>query len=98
VVIHSVIGVKVHDAKLVAAMVVHGITHLLTLDEHDFARYPPALQPFTHARSRHHECQTSLTKFGVVHFFLAYVWAIVDWVSCYCKNRRAFAAETPLSI
>jgi predicted nucleic acid-binding protein len=40
VVIHSVVGVKVHDARLVAAMQVHGLTHLLTLDEHDFARYP----------------------------------------------------------
>jgi len=40
VVIHSVIGVKVHDARLVAAMHVHGITNLLTLDEADFRRYP----------------------------------------------------------
>ena len=36
VVVHSVAGVKVHDARLVAAMYVHGITHLLTLDEQDF--------------------------------------------------------------
>ena len=40
VVIHSVAGVKVHDARLVAAMKVHGITHLLTLDAEDFSRYP----------------------------------------------------------
>ncbi len=40
VVVHSVVGVKVHDARLVAAMQVHGITHLLTLDQQDFARYP----------------------------------------------------------
>lgn len=40
VVVHSVIGVKVHDARLVAAMHVHGVTHLLTLDEEDFIRYP----------------------------------------------------------
>jgi predicted nucleic acid-binding protein len=39
VVIHSVIGVKVHDARLVAAMRVHGITHILTLDNRDFHRY-----------------------------------------------------------
>lgn len=39
-VIHSVVGVKVHDARLVAAMHVHGLTHLLTLDDQDFARYP----------------------------------------------------------
>lgn len=40
VVAHSVMGVQVHDARLVAAMRVHGITHLLTLDQQDFARYP----------------------------------------------------------
>jgi predicted nucleic acid-binding protein len=40
IVIHSVSGVQVHDARLVAAMHVHGLTHLLTLDEHDFDRYP----------------------------------------------------------
>jgi len=34
------VGVKVHDARIVAAMLVHGITHVLTLDEHDFVRYP----------------------------------------------------------
>jgi predicted nucleic acid-binding protein len=40
VVIHSVLGVKGHDARLVAAMQVHGISHLLTLDDQDFKRYP----------------------------------------------------------
>jgi hypothetical protein len=30
----------VHDARLVAAMHVHGVTHLLTLNVRDFARYP----------------------------------------------------------
>ena len=39
VVAHSVSGVQVHDARLVAAMPVNGITHLLTLNERDFARY-----------------------------------------------------------
>ena len=39
VVFHSVIGVQVHDARLVAAMHVHGVTHLLTLNEQDFLRY-----------------------------------------------------------
>jgi predicted nucleic acid-binding protein len=39
VVIHSIRGVQVHDAKLVAAMHVHGLTHILTLDEQDFVRY-----------------------------------------------------------
>jgi predicted nucleic acid-binding protein len=36
---HSVSGVKVHDARLVAAMSVHGVTHLLTLNPEDFKRY-----------------------------------------------------------
>ena len=36
----SVTGAKVHDARLVAAMHVHGITHLLTLNDRDFTRYP----------------------------------------------------------
>ena len=40
VVAHSVSGAKVHDASLVAAMRVHGVTHLLTLNTNDFARYP----------------------------------------------------------
>jgi predicted nucleic acid-binding protein len=36
---NNVMGVKVHDARLVAFMVVHGITHVLTLNASDFARY-----------------------------------------------------------
>lgn len=40
VVRHSVVGVQVHDARLVAAMLVHGIPHLLTLDGSGFTRYP----------------------------------------------------------
>jgi predicted nucleic acid-binding protein len=39
VVQHSVQGAKVHDARLVAAMNVHGIRRLLTFDAGDFARY-----------------------------------------------------------
>ncbi|MCS6859946.1 MAG: hypothetical protein NZT92_06465 [Abditibacteriales bacterium] len=33
-------GVQVHDAYLVAAMRVHGITNLLTFNVGDFASYP----------------------------------------------------------
>lgn len=40
IVTHSVLGVQVHDARLVAAMRVHGLTHILTLNDRDFARYP----------------------------------------------------------
>src|SRR5579871_398352 len=39
VITHAVIGVQVHDARLVAAMHIHGLTHLLTLDQKDFSRY-----------------------------------------------------------
>ncbi|MGA2904833.1 MAG: PIN domain-containing protein [Candidatus Korobacteraceae bacterium] len=36
---HNVSGVQVHDARLVAAMHVHGVKHILTFNEKDFARY-----------------------------------------------------------
>jgi predicted nucleic acid-binding protein len=36
---YSVRGVQVHDARLVAAMLAHGIRHILTLDTKDFRRY-----------------------------------------------------------
>jgi predicted nucleic acid-binding protein len=39
VTLHQVIGRNAHDARLVAAMVVHGITHLLTFNIADFARF-----------------------------------------------------------
>lgn len=40
VVLCSVAGTQVHDARLVAAMLAHGVQHLLTLNDRDFARYP----------------------------------------------------------
>ena len=40
VVAHSVLGVQVHDARLVAAMLVHGVAQILTLNDRDFARFP----------------------------------------------------------
>src|SRR5689334_22192166 len=39
VVRHQVKGVQVHDARLAAAMQVHGISHILTLNQPDFVRY-----------------------------------------------------------
>jgi|ERR1700722_2624155 len=36
---HTVSGVQVHDARLVAAMRVHGVSYLLTLNVEDFRRY-----------------------------------------------------------
>lgn len=40
VVAHEVKGVQVHDARLVAAMRTHGLRHILTFNDSDFARYP----------------------------------------------------------
>ena len=40
VVAHSVAGKQVHDTRLVAAMNVHKITHLLTFNADDFTRFP----------------------------------------------------------
>ena len=39
VLVHSVHGVQVHDAMLVAVMNVHNITQLLTFNDTDFKRY-----------------------------------------------------------
>ena len=39
VVQHGVVGVKVHDVRLVAAMNVHDVRRILTFDTGDFARY-----------------------------------------------------------
>ncbi len=39
VVRYAVTGAKVHDARLVAAMLVHGVSNILTLNDRDFARY-----------------------------------------------------------
>jgi len=36
---HSVLGKQVHDARIVAAMNVHSIAHLLTFNGGDFKRY-----------------------------------------------------------
>jgi len=40
VVLHSVAGAQVHDARIVAAMKVFGITNILTFNGSDFTRYP----------------------------------------------------------
>lgn len=36
----GVSGVKVHDARLVAVMLTHGISHLLSFNAGDFKRFP----------------------------------------------------------
>ena len=47
VIAYAVTGVNVHDARIVAAMLVHGLTHILTFNTSDFARYAEitAVQP-----------------------------------------------------
>lgn len=40
VVAHNISGVRVHDARLVAAMKVHGVKRILTFNDRDFAHYP----------------------------------------------------------
>jgi predicted nucleic acid-binding protein len=39
VVKHSVLGIQVHDAKIVAAMIAHSIENLLTFNTKDFKRF-----------------------------------------------------------
>ena len=41
VVNYRVSGVQAHDARLAAAMMSHGVTHILTFNTADFARYAP---------------------------------------------------------
>lgn len=45
VVAYQVKGVNVHDARLVAAMLVHGLTHILTFNTKDFSRYKTEITP-----------------------------------------------------
>lgn len=40
VICHDVKGKQAHDARIAALMIAHGITHILTLNPDDFARYP----------------------------------------------------------
>ena len=36
---HAISGVQVHDARIAAAMQVHGVTRILTFNTRDFARF-----------------------------------------------------------
>ncbi len=45
---HKVLGRQAHDARLVALMLSHGITHILTLNTADFTRFPE-ITPLTPA-------------------------------------------------
>ncbi len=51
---NAVLGVQVHDARLVATMRVHGIRHILTFNGRDFARYNgiEAISPSVLANTR----------------------------------------------
>jgi predicted nucleic acid-binding protein len=50
---HRVYGKPTHDARLVAAMQRHGLTHVLTFNAEDFKRYPDIqiLEPQTVAKT-----------------------------------------------
>lgn len=37
---YAICGKQVHDTRLVAVMLVHGVTHMLTLNGTDFRRFP----------------------------------------------------------
>ncbi len=37
---HAVLGRNAHDARIAAAMLVHGVTHLVTYNGGDFKRFP----------------------------------------------------------
>jgi predicted nucleic acid-binding protein len=37
---HHIIGKSAHDSRIIAAMTVHGLSHILTFNTADFARYP----------------------------------------------------------
>ena len=41
---HQVSGLKVHDARLVAAMNVHQVPAIVTFDAADFNRFTPAIE------------------------------------------------------
>jgi predicted nucleic acid-binding protein len=49
---HAVKGVQVHDTRLVGLMQANGITHVLTLNGSDFARYP-GIVPIAPTSLRH---------------------------------------------
>ena len=40
IVAHAVQGKQVHDARLAALMLSHGVAHIVTLNGRDFTRYP----------------------------------------------------------
>jgi predicted nucleic acid-binding protein len=42
---YGVKGVNVHDARLVAVMRVHSVTHILTFNTSDFTRYSGEIMP-----------------------------------------------------
>jgi predicted nucleic acid-binding protein len=46
---HNVLGKKTHDARIAAAMNVHGVTHLLTFNVPDFQRFPSIIALDPHA-------------------------------------------------
>jgi predicted nucleic acid-binding protein len=47
---HGVMGKSVHDARLVAAMLEHGLTHALTFNADDFTRFGGVITVVTPAQ------------------------------------------------
>jgi predicted nucleic acid-binding protein len=45
-------GIGVHDARLVASMMVHGVNNLLTFDTGDFKRYEEITPVCSRAKGR----------------------------------------------
>ena len=61
---HNVKGTKVHDTRLVAAMLVHGLTHILTFNINDFQRFNEitATHPKNHLSNRETEPATKTAQ------------------------------------
>ena len=67
VIAHRVRGRQVHDARLVAVMLANGISHILTFNVSDFARYPGivAIDPRDFGGSRRRKTTTPRAGRGV---------------------------------
>jgi len=60
---YRVAGVQVHDARLVAAMLVHGIRNILTFKTQDFTRYS-AITVVNPTKIRQHSASSYLEVVG----------------------------------
>nr|WP_279239832.1 type II toxin-antitoxin system VapC family toxin [Scytonema sp. UIC 10036] len=51
---YGVMGVNVHDARLVALMLVYGVSHILTFNLEDFNRYSAEITPVSPTTPKEH--------------------------------------------